>query len=178
MPTTVTGEVERVTYENEETGFRVIRIGSVKDRGSISAVGKFPAVGPGTRVRITGEIVNDPRHGEQLRVDTLVPVEPDTLVGLERYLGSGLIPGIGPGFAKRIVEVFKLDTLKVLDETPERLTEVTGLGGRRADEIRKKWQSQRAISSIMLVLQTHGASPALAARIFERYGDRAAQIVQ
>ena len=178
MPTTVTGEVERVTYENEETGFRVIRIGSVKDRGSIAAVGKFPAVGPGTRVRITGQIVNDPRHGEQLRVETLVPVEPDTLVGLERYLGSGLIPGIGPGFAKRIVEVFKLDTLKVLDETPERLTEVSGLGGRRAEEIRKKWQSQRAISSIMLVLQTHGASPALAARIFQRYGDRAAQIVQ
>jgi exodeoxyribonuclease V alpha subunit len=178
VPTTVTGEVERVTYENEETGFRVIRIGSVKDRGSIAAVGKFPAVGPGTRVRITGQIVNDPRHGEQLRVETLVPVEPDTLVGLERYLGSGLIPGIGPGFAKRIVEVFKLDTLKVLDETPERLTEVSGLGGRRAEEIRKKWQSQRAISSIMLVLQTHGASPALAARIFQRYGDRAAQIVQ
>jgi exodeoxyribonuclease V alpha subunit len=178
VPTTVTGEVERVTYENEETGFRVIRVGGVSNRGTISVVGRFPAVGPGTRVRVTGEMVNDPRHGEQLRVETLVPVEPDTLVGLERYLGSGLIPGIGPGFAKRIVEVFKLDTLKVLDETPERLTEVSGLGQRRAEEIRKKWQSQRAISSIMLVLQTHGASPALAARIFERYGDRAAQIVQ
>lgn len=178
VPTTVTGEVERVTYENEETGFRVIRIGQVKDRGSIAAVGKFPAVGPGTKVRVTGDFVNDPRHGEQLRVDTLVPVEPDTLVGLERYLGSGLIPGIGPGFAKRIVEVFGLQTLKVLDENPVRLLEVPGLGERRADEIRKKWASQRAISSIMLVLQTHGASPALAARIFERYGDRAAQIVQ
>src|SRR6185369_15407585 len=110
--------------------------------------------------------------------DTLVPVEPETIVGLERYLGSGLISGIGPGFAKRLVEVFKLDTLKVLDESPERLTEVPGLGARRADEIRKTWASQRAISSIMLVLQTHGASPVLAARIFERYGDRAAEIVQ
>jgi exodeoxyribonuclease V alpha subunit len=178
VPTTLTGEVERVTYENEETGFRVIRVGGVSNRGTISVVGRFPAVGPGTRVRVTGEIINDPRHGEQLRVETLVPVEPDTLVGLERYLGSGLIPGIGPGFAKRIVDAFKLDTLKVLDETPERLTQVIGLGQRRAEEIRKKWKSQRAISSIMLVLQTHGASPALAARIFERYGDRAAQIVQ
>jgi exodeoxyribonuclease V alpha subunit len=178
VPTTVTGEVERVTYENEETGFRVIRVGSIKDRGSVAAVGKFPAVGPGTKVRITGDFVNDPRHGEQLRVDTLVPVEPDTLVGLERYLGSGLIAGVGPGFAKRIVEVFGLGTLKVLDETPERLSEVTGLGERRVEEIRKTWKSQRAISNIMLVLQTHGASPALAARIFERYGDRAGQIVQ
>ena len=175
MATTVTGDVERVTYESEETGFRVIRIGSVQGRGSIVAVGKYPPVGPGTRVRVTGDFVNDPRHGEQFRVETLVPVAPDTLLGLERYLGSGLIPGIGPGFAKRIVEVFGMDTLKVLDENPERLAAVPGLGARRAEEIRKRWASQHAISSIMLVLQTHGASPALAARIHERYGDRAAE---
>src|SRR6185295_9218527 len=106
------------------------------------------------------------------------PVAPDTLAGLEKYLGSGLIPGVGPGFAKRIVEAFGMETLKVLDEQPERLSSVAGLGERRAEEIRKKWASQHAISSIMLVLQSHGASPALAARIYERYGDRAAQIVQ
>jgi exodeoxyribonuclease V alpha subunit len=178
VPTTVTGEVERVTFENEETGFRVIKVGQVAGHGTIAVVGNFAAVGPGTRVRLTGDFVNDPRHGEQFRVETLVPVAPDTLVGLERYLGSGLIPGIGPGFAKRIVSVFGLETLKVLDENPSRLSEVSGLGVRRADEIRKQWASQRAISSIMLLLQTHGASPSLASRIFERYGDRAAQIVQ
>lgn len=178
MPTTLTGEVDRITYENEETGFRVVRLGRVAGRGTIVAVGKFPAVGPGTRVRVTGEIVNDARHGEQLRVEALVPVAPDTLAGLEKYLGSGLIPGVGPGFAKRIVEAFGMDTLKVLDEQPERLTSVPGLGERRADEIRKKWTSQHAISSIMLLLQSHGASPALAARIYERYGERAAQTVQ
>jgi exodeoxyribonuclease V alpha subunit len=178
VPTTLTGEIDRVTYENEDTGFRVVRIGGVKDRGTIIAVGRFPAVGPGTRVRVTGDIVNDPRHGEQLRVETLVPVAPDTLAGLEKYLGSGLIPGVGPGFAKRIVETFGMDTLKVLDESPQRLAGVPGLGERRADEIRKKWASQHAVSSIMLVLQSHGASPALATRIYERYGDRAAQMVQ
>jgi exodeoxyribonuclease V alpha subunit len=178
VPTTLTGEVDRITYENEETGFRVVRLGRVAGRGTIVAVGRFPAVGPGTRVRVTGDIVNDARHGEQLRVETLVPVAPDTLAGLEKYLGTGLIPGVGPGFAKRIVEAFGMDTLKVLDEQPERLTSVPGLGERRADEIRKKWTSQHAISSIMLLLQSHGASPALAARIYERYGERAAQIVQ
>ena len=178
MPTTLTGEVDRITYENEETGFRVVRLGSVTGRGSIVAVGRFPAVGPGTRVRVTGEIVNDARHGEQLKVDTLVPVAPDTIAGLEKYLGSGLIPGVGPGFAKRIVETFGLETLKVLDESPEKLAKVPGLGERRADEIRKKWTSQHAVSSIMLILQTHGASPALAARIYERYGERAAETVQ
>lgn len=178
MSTTVTGEVERVTYENEETGFRVIRVGSIKGRGPIAVVGKFQAVGPGTLVRITGDFVEDPRHGQQLRADTLVAIEPETLVGLERYLGSGIIPGVGPGFAKRIVGAFGLATLKVLDESPERLQEVPGLGAQRVEEIRKAWASQRAVSSIMLLLQRHGASPALAKRILERYGDRAAQIVE
>ena len=95
MPTTVTGEVERVTFENEETGFRVIRVGQVAGRGTIAVVGNFAAVGPGTRVRLTGDFVNDPRHGEQFRVETLVPVAPDTLVAalapvFQRYLTDPL----------------------------------------------------------------------------------------
>ena len=179
MPTTtVTGEVERVTYENEETGFRVIRVGSVSGRGQVSVVGRFPAVGPGTRVRVTGDLIRDPTYGEQLRVETLVPIDPDTLPGLERYLGSGLIPGVGAGFARRIVKTFGLDTLRVLDEQPERLGEVPGLGSQRATEIRRAWSSQRAQNSALLVLQTHGISGALAARILERYGNRAVSIVE
>lgn len=182
MPTTLTGEVERVTYENEATSFRVIRLGSVEGGGArraqLPVVGTFPAVGPGTRVRVTGEFVNDPKHGEQFRVETLMPIAPSTLAGLEKYLGSGLIAGIGPGFAKRIVKTFGLEALSVLDEHPERLSEVTGIGERRVEEIKKTWASQRAISNIMLLLQTHGASPALAARIFKQYGDKAASTLQ
>ena len=182
MPTTLTGEVERVTYENEATGFRVIRIGSLEGggarRAALPAVGTFPAVGPGTRVRITGEFVHDAKHGEQFRVESLVPIAPSTLAGLEKYLGSGLIQGIGPGFAKRIVATFGLSSLSVLDEHPERLIEVSGIGERRIEEIKKTWSSQRAISNIMLLLQTHGASPALAARIFKQYGDKSASVLQ
>jgi exodeoxyribonuclease V alpha subunit len=182
VPTTLTGEVERVTYENEATSFRVIRLGSVEGggarRGALPVVGTFPAVGPGTRVRITGEFVTDPKHGEQFRVETLMPIAPSTIAGLEKYLGSGLIHGVGPGFAKRIVATFGMDSLSVLDEHPERLTEVSGIGERRVEEIKKTWASQRAISSIMLLLQTHGASPALAARIVKQYGDRAASVLQ
>jgi exodeoxyribonuclease V alpha subunit len=182
VPTTLTGEVERVTYENEATGFRVIRIGSLEGegarRGALPAVGTFPAVGPGTRVRVTGDFVQDAKHGEQFRVETLMPIAPSTLAGLEKYLGSGLIHGIGPGFAKRIVATFGLHSLSVLDEHPERLSEVSGIGARRIEEIKKTWASQRAISNIMLLLQTHGASPALAARIFKQYGDKAASILQ
>ena len=131
MATTVIGEIERVTYENEETGFRVIKVGSIQGRRArepLSVVGVFQPVGAGTRVRVTGSYVNDPRHGEQFRADTLVPLEPDTLVGLERYLSSGLIRGIGPGFAKRIVAKFGVETLTVLDQEPTRIREVPGLG--------------------------------------------------
>ena len=182
MPTTLTGEVERVTFENEATSFRVIRLGSVEGagarRGPLPVVGTFPAVGPGTRVRVTGDFVTDAKHGEQFRVETLIPIAPSTLSGLEKYLGSGLIHGIGPGFAKRIVATFGLDSLSVLDQHPERLSEVTGIGERRIEEIKKTWASQRAISNIMMLLQTHGASPALAARIFKQYGDKAASTLQ
>jgi exodeoxyribonuclease V alpha subunit len=179
---TLTGEVERITFENEATSFRVIRLGSVEGAGSrrssVPVVGTFPAVGPGTRVRVTGEFVTDTKHGEQFRVETLIPIAPSTLAGLEKYLGSGLINGIGPGFAKRIVATFGMDSLSVLDQSPERLREVTGIGERRIEEIKKTWASQRAISNIMMLLQTHGASPALAARIFKQYGDKAASILQ
>lgn len=182
MPITVSGEVERVTYENDETGFRVLRVGSLEGEGaragSIPVVGSFQAVGPGTRIRITGEIVNDPRHGEQLRADVVVPLEPNTLEGLARYLGSGLIPGIGQAYARRIVDTFGMKSLEVLDERPERLREVQGLGRRRIEHIRKAWQAQRALSGVMLLLQTHGASAQLAMRIVKHYGDRAASVVQ
>lgn len=178
MPVTLTAEVERVTYENEATGFRVVRLGGMPGRGPLPAVGHFPAVGPGARVRVEGDLVVDPRHGEQLRVRTLVPVEPDTIAGLERYLASGLVPGIGPGFARRIVEAFGLETLSVLDEHPERLRAVAGLGAKRAEEIGRCWADRRGVSSVMLLLQKHGASPALAARIHDRYGERSARVVQ
>lgn len=129
VSTTLTGQVERVTFENEESGFRVLRVGALDDPkqpGPIVVVGNFQAVGPGTRVRVTGDFVRDPRRGEQFRAESLVAIEPATLVGLEKYLGSGLIPGIGPGFAKRIVATFGMDSLKVLDTDPERLGRVPG----------------------------------------------------
>ncbi len=182
MPVTLTGEVERITYESDATGFRVLKVGSLEGpngkRGSVTVVGMLPPVGSGVRVRVTGEFRQDPKHGEQFRADTLVTLAPETLVGLERYLGSGLIPGIGPAFAKRIVSAFGMDSLSMLDHEPERLRLIPGLGEKRIQEVKKAWASQRAISNVMMLLQTHGASPALAARIYKHYGDSAARVVQ
>lgn len=178
---TLLGEVERVTFENEATGFRVLRLGKLEgagERQQLVVVGNFQAVGPGTRVRVTGRIESDSRHGEQLKADSLVALAPDTLDGLERYLASGVIEGVGPGFAKRIVRTFGMDSLRVLDTEPWRLREVAGIGEGRVEQIRKGWSEQRALTNVMLLLQSHGATAALAARIVRQYGDKAAEVVQ
>ena len=131
---------------------------------------------PGTRVRATGRYESDKRHGDQLRVETLLAIVPSTLEGVERYLGSGMIKGIGPAYAKRIVETFGMGTLEILDHTPERLRS-SRPRPRRARAVATAWTKQRTVGAIMVFLQQHGASPALAARIFKQFGPRAMDIV-
>jgi exodeoxyribonuclease V alpha subunit len=174
---TIKGEVVHITYENEETGFRVLQL-AVPGASVLTVVGRFQFVAEGSQVRVTGERVRDPKRGEQFRAHTLVPLEPNTLLGMERYLGSGLIPGVGPALAKRIVGVFGLQTLEVLDRAPQRLREVSGLGKRRRAEIRERWKEIRVLADLNVLLASHGISSSLARRIFERYGDRTAEIVQ
>ncbi|MFO0758034.1 MAG: ATP-dependent RecD-like DNA helicase [Byssovorax sp.] len=175
--TTVEGEVLRVTFENEETGFRVLRVTVNGKEQPEVWVGVIPATPPGTRVRATGRYERDPRHGEQLKVDTLLTMAPSTVAGIERYLGSGMVPGVGPAYAKRIVEAFGEETLKILDQAPERLAEVPGLGSKRVEAVQKAWEKHRAVGAIMIFLQGHGVSPGLAARIFKRFGPKAIEIV-
>ncbi len=177
MSATLEGQVLRVTFESETTGFRVVRLAVAGRPDPVTVVGVFPRVYSGAEVRVTGSFERDPTHGEQLRAEGLTVLEPKTLDGLERYLGSGVVQGIGPSYAKRIVEAFGTSTLRVLDESPERLHEVSGLGKRRVEAIAHAWRDNRALHDVMVFLQAHGASPALAARIVRRYGPRAAQIV-
>jgi exodeoxyribonuclease V alpha subunit len=173
----VEGEIERITFENVETGFRVMKLAVEGRSDRLAVVGSFQAVRPGMRVRVRGTMVKDAKWGDQLRAAGVTELSPNTLVGLERYLGSGLIKGIGQGFASRIVAAFGLDALKVLDEAPQRLAEVEGLGGKRARAIGEAWKEQRALRDVMVFLQAHGASVALAARIYKRYGPDAVNVV-
>ena len=173
----IEGEVERVTFENHDTSFRVVKIAVEGRSERLSVVGAFPPVAVGARVRVRGRIEVDKRHGEQLRAETVTELAPSTLVGIERYLGSGMIRGVGEKYAQRIVARFGLDTLRVLDEEPARLSEVDGLGSKRITSIAKAWTEQRAIRDVMVFLQANGASPALATRIFKRYGAQAINIV-
>ncbi|HEX7663123.1 MAG TPA: ATP-dependent RecD-like DNA helicase, partial [Polyangiaceae bacterium] len=171
------GEVERITFESESSGFRVLKVTVDGAKAPLVVVGVMPTVHAGARVRVRGEIIVDKKHGEQLKATNLTELLPNTLLGVERYLASGHIKGVGPKTAKRIVEAFGMDTLKVLDEAPERLTEVTGLGPRLRDNVAKGWKEQRAVRDVMVFLQAHGASPALANRIYKRYRERSIDVV-
>ncbi len=181
-PVTVTGEVERVTYENEVTGFRVLRLGRVtgdlSGHTQLRVVGIAPNLGPGMRVRATGHLIDDPTHGEQLRADGIVLLVPETLEGIERYLASGILPSVGPALAARIVSVFKERTLEVLDHEPARLSAVPGIGSRRSLTIHRAWQEHRNESTTMVLLRSHGISQGLARRILERYGSATSAIIQ
>ncbi len=172
----VEGVVDRVTFESAESSFRVIKL-SADDGAQVTVVGTFPRVAPGARVRVRGQKIVDPRHGEQIKASNITELLPTTLVGIRRYLGSGLIKGIGGRYAEKIVDAFGLDTLKVLDEEPERLSLVPGLGQKRAETLAKAWREQRVVREVMVFLQAHGASPALATRIYKRYGKDAITIV-
>ncbi len=182
MPVTVTGEVERITFENEATGYRVLKLGNVtgdiQARGRMAVVGVVPSVGVGTRVRVTGKVVMDMRHGEQLQAESLVVLEPTTMQGLERHLSSGILPGIGPALAHRIVSAFGTETFSVLDNSPEKLASLPGLGLRKVSELRKAWASHRNEATVMVLLQSHGLSPSLARRVLRQYGEQTARIVQ
>jgi exodeoxyribonuclease V alpha subunit len=166
----VEGVVERITFESAESGFRVIKVAVPGRAERLSVVGAFPPTTLGARVRVRGRIEVDRKHGEQLRADSFIEIAPDTLAGLERYLSSGIIKGVGPKLAQRIVAAFGLETLKVLDEEPERLRAVEGIGEKRRAGLVKAWREQRATRDVMVFLQSHGASPALAMRIVRAYG--------
>jgi exodeoxyribonuclease V alpha subunit len=171
------GLIERITFENETSSFRVLKVANDADGRRVPVVGKMQRVTVGTRVRVTGTWETDVRHGAQVRADTVLVLEPDTQEGIERYLGSGLIPGIGPGFARRIVERFGDRALDVMDREPHRLAEVPGLGSRRIASVVAAWQQQRALRDVMVFLQGHGVSAALATRVFRRYGAESIRVV-
>ena len=176
--TRVEGEVERIVYENADNGFFVARMRETGKPDLTTFVGNLMAVSPGETLRLWGRWVDDKKWGRQLRVERYETVLPATVAAIEKYLGSGLIGGIGPAYAKRLVDAFGIETLRVIEQEPQRLQNVTGIGKKRAAQIKEAWHAQRAIQSIMLFLQGHGISGALATKIYKRYGDAGAAVLR
>jgi len=176
--TTLEGVLDRIVYANEDNAWSVIRIVVPRRREPVTAVGNLLGVQPGESLRLAGCWITDRKYGEQFRVDSYVTVKPATLVGIERYLGSGLVRGIGKVMAARLVKHFALTTLEVIDRDPDRLTEVPGIGPVRSARIRRAWAEQRQIQEVMVFLQSHAVSPAYAVKIYKEYGDRAIAVVR
>lgn len=168
----VKGYVERIVYHNEETGYTIARIQEPKKKELTTIVGTMPAIQPGETLRCNGNWKSHLIHGQQFEIDSWKIEAPADLVGIEKYLGSGLIPGIGPGYAKRIVEMFGIDTLDIIDQNPHKLESVTGLGKKRLDKIISCWSDQRCIRDVMIFLQSYGVSPKFAQKIYRVYGNK------
>ena len=185
----ISGSVERVTYYNAENGYSVIRLKpdsrgmlpfkyASGNEGLITAVGNLPEVNPGEWLKLSGQWVAHAKHGRQFQVELCEQSLPATTEGIKRYLGSGMIRGVGPVMAERIVNRFGEETLEVIDYDPERLLTVLGIGKKRVQSILKSWAEQRAIKDVMIFLQSHGVSTALAIKIYKKYGDDSLAIVQ
>ena len=177
-PSTLEGTVERVVYANEETAWTVVRVSVRSRRELVTAVGNLPGVQPGESLRMRGAWAVDRRYGEQFRVESCLTITPATLVGIEKYLGSGLVRGIGKVMAERLVGHFGLETLEVIDHHADRLTEVEGIGPVRSERIRAAWVEQRDIKEVMVFLQSHGVSTAYAVKIYKEYGNQAVSVVR
>jgi exodeoxyribonuclease V alpha subunit len=174
----ISGIVERITYENEETGFSVIKIKSKGFSELVTVVGNLAAVNVGASIKLKGKWRHDSKYGRQFNVVEYKETVPATIAGIEKYLGSGLIKGIGPVYARRIVNYFKEDTLQVIEEEPDRLINVDGIGQKRVDMIKKAWEEQKEIKNVMLFLQSNGVSTAYAVKIYKTYGNQSINIVK
>src|SRR4051794_25564208 len=174
----ITGVVERITFHNLDSGYVVLKVQAASRRGVVTVVGNLSSVVAGEYIEARGQWVNDKTHGPQFKADALKTTPPHTAAGIAKYLGSGLIKGIGPTYAKRIVEVFGDRTLDIIDQSPTFLSEIKGIGPQRLERIRQSWQEQKGVRSVMVFLQSYGIGTARAVRIFKEYGDNAIDIVK
>ncbi|MER5871014.1 ATP-dependent RecD-like DNA helicase [Streptomyces sp. NPDC002044] len=179
QPAVVDGVLERITYANEDTGYTVARVDTGRGSGDLlTVVGSLLGAQPGESLRMEGRWGSHPQYGRQFTVENYRTVLPATIQGIRRYLGSGLIKGIGPKIADRIVEHFGTDTLDVIEDEPKRLIEVPGLGPKRTKLIGAAWEEQKAIKEVMVFLQGVGVSTSIAVRIYKKYADASISVVK
>jgi exodeoxyribonuclease V alpha subunit len=169
--------VERVTFHSAESGFCVLRVKARGHRDLVTTIGHAAMISAGEWITASGTWVNDRTHGLQFKAHFLKASAPSSLDGIEKYLGSGMIKGIGPVYAKRLVRMFGKDVFDVIEATPQRLREVDGIGPKRADKITSGWADQKVIREIMVFLHQHGVGTARAVRIFKTYGTDAVQVM-
>ncbi|MFJ2216871.1 ATP-dependent RecD-like DNA helicase [Streptomyces sp. NPDC101062] len=178
QPAVLEAVLERITYANEENGYTVARVDTGRGGDLLTVVGSLLGAQPGESLRMEGRWASHPQYGKQFMCENYTTILPATIQGIRRYLGSGLIKGIGPVFADRIVEHFGLETLDVIETEPKRLVEVPGLGPKRTKSIAAAWEEQKAIKEVMVFLQGVGVSTSIAVRIYKKYADASISVVR
>ena len=174
---TLQGILERIVYESPDTGYTVGRLSARDHAELITVVGSLASINPGESLLLQGEWVDNPRYGRQFQIEKYETILPANVVGLRKYLGSGLIKGIGPKMAALIVRKFGMDTMDVIENEPDKLARVPGIGRKRVEIIKEAWEAQREIKNVMIFLQSHDVSTAHAAKIYKTYGNDAIPVV-
>jgi len=178
MLTDLSGQIERITYNNEENGFTIARVKVYGQRDLVTIIGNLMAPTPGEILKMRGEWANHPKFGEQFKVVQYETKVPATVYGIQKYLGSGLIKGLGPVMAKRIVKKFGKKTLDVIENEILQLSHIEGIGKKRIAMIQNAWNEQKEIRDVMIFLQAHGVSSGYATKIFKEYGNRSIAVVK
>ncbi len=172
------GYIESIVYSEEVKGFTVARLKEPKKKDLTCIVGTIPSIQPGESIRCQGVWKRHPQHGLQFEVMSFEVTAPSDILGIQKYLESGMIKGIGPVYAKRIIEAFGIKTLDIIDQTPDQLLEVPGLGEKRVEKIKYCWQEQKQVREVMVFLRGHQVSPSLAQKIFRAYGEQSIEKVK
>ena len=176
---TLKGTLERIVYENSETGYTIARFTSREYPNELlTAIGNLMSANPGETLLLQGEWVNNPQYGRQFKIEKYETVMPATVVGIKKYLGSGLIKGIGPVMASRIVSHFGMDTIDIIEKSPRKLAQVPGIGSKRISMVMQAWKEQREIKNIMLFLQSHNVSTSHAVKIYKTYENESISVVR
>jgi exodeoxyribonuclease V alpha subunit len=177
MRADLSGQIERITYANPDNGYTIAQLKVRGSRQTVTIVGNLMEPLPGEVMELQGRWKTHPRYGRQFEIENFKTTAPATVQGIKKYLGSGLIKGIGPKTAERIVDHFGKKTLDIIEEDIGRLEEIAGIGAKRVDMIRAAWAEQREIRSVMMFLQSHQVSAGFAVKIFKQYGDKSIEIV-
>ena len=178
MLTDLSGQIERITFSNEENGFTIARVKVYGQRELVTVAGNIMSPAPGEILKMRGKWINHPKYGEQFNVIQYQTKAPATVFGIRKYLGSGLIKGIGPVMAEKIVGKFGKDTLDIIENEIKKLVSVKGIGKKRVIMIAKAWDEQKEIREVMLFLQSQGVSSGYATKIFKKYGKNSIMVVR
>ena len=174
----ITGVLERIIFFNEENAYCVAEVSVTEGKQAVTVLGQLPGVQCGETLKLSGQWTQHATHGEQFKISDFKSQLPASIHGIRKYLGSGMVHGIGKSYAKKIVDHFGADTLQVISEDSARLNEVPGIGKARAKSIKAAWEQQAAVRDVMMFLQTYGVTPSQCLRLVKKYGSGAKRILQ